>query len=64
MRSAAMAALLAGAALAAPARADIDVNTDNKSAVNTTTSGNITIEVNGQIDIKAWRERKVEPMAD
>ena len=52
MLSAAMAALLAGAA-ANGVRADTDITTDNKAAVNTTTGGNITIETNGEIDIKA-----------
>ncbi len=52
MLSAAMAALLAGAA-AHGVRADTDVTTDTKSAATTTTDGNITIETNGQIDIKA-----------
>jgi hypothetical protein len=52
MLSAAMAALLAGAA-AHGARADTDVTTDTKSAATTTTDGNITIETTGQIEIKA-----------
>ena len=52
MLSAAMAALLAGAAYTA-AHADTDVTTDNKTAQSTATAGNITIEQGGQIDIKA-----------
>jgi hypothetical protein len=52
MLSAAMAALLAGAA-AQGARADTDVTADTKSAVTTATDGNITIETTGQIEIKA-----------
>ena len=54
MLSAAMAALLAGAAVYNAARADTDIGptTTNKSAIATTTAGNITIEEGGGIDVK------------
>ena len=52
MLSAAMAALLAGAACTA-ARADTDITTDTKSALTTSSAGSITIEQGGQIEIKA-----------
>ena len=51
MLSAAMAALLAGAA-AQGVRADTDVTTTNKSALATSSAGNITIETNGAIVVK------------
>ncbi len=51
MLSAAMAALLAAAAQ--PARADTDLTTESKSALTSSTAGNITIESTGAVDIKA-----------
>jgi hypothetical protein len=53
MLSAAMAAILAMPAAFTAARADTDITNDNKTAQNTATAGNITIEPGGQIDIKA-----------
>jgi hypothetical protein len=52
MLSAAMAAILASAAHG-PARADVDITSENKSAQTTATDGNITIETGGQINIKS-----------
>ena len=53
MLSAAMAALTAGAAAYSAARADTDITSETKSAIATASAGNITIEANGAITIKA-----------
>ncbi|HWC62732.1 MAG TPA: autotransporter domain-containing protein [Rhizomicrobium sp.] len=53
MLSAAMAALLVAAALEPEARADTDVTSNTKSALTTSSAGNITIETAGSIELKA-----------